>query len=72
LQAQVLRRAFREHGGDPAAFALAYDEATEREAAPFYWNQIRADRLRAAEIAALVEDRPLPLPDGGEIRRPSK
>ena len=55
VQAQALRRAFREHGHDPAAFALAYDEATEREAAPFYWNQISADRIRVAEIAALVE-----------------
>ena len=63
VQAQALRRAFREHGHDPAAFALAYDEATEREAAPFYWNQISADRIRVAEIAALVEDRPPPPPD---------
>ena len=55
VQAQALRRAFREHGHDPAAFALGYDEATEREAAPFYWNQISADRIRVAEIAALVE-----------------
>ncbi len=27
----------------------------EREAAPFYWNQISADRIRVAEIAALVD-----------------
>ena len=46
VQAQALRRTFRAHGTDPAAFALAYDEATERDAAPFYWNQIRADRIR--------------------------
>ncbi len=38
VQAQALRRTFRAHGTDPAAFALAYDEATERDAAPFYWN----------------------------------
>ena len=29
----------------------------------FYWNQISADRIRVAEIAALVEDRPPPPPD---------
>jgi len=63
VQAQALRRAFREHGHDPAAFALAYDEATERQAAPFYWNQISADRIRVAEIAALVDDRPPPPPN---------
>ena len=63
VQAQALRRTFRAHGTDPAAFALAYDEATERDAAPFYWNQIRADRIRTDEIAAMLEDRPPPPPD---------
>lgn len=51
--AQLLRRTVAEHLADPVAFALAFDGATERELAPFYWNQIRADRARASEMEAL-------------------
>jgi 2-polyprenyl-6-methoxyphenol hydroxylase-like FAD-dependent oxidoreductase len=53
VHAQVLRRTVREHLGDPGAFALAWDKGTEETAAPFYWNQIAADRVRIAEMDAL-------------------
>jgi hypothetical protein len=42
----------REHLGDLAGFAQAWDEGTER-LAPFYWNQIDTDRARVAEMTAL-------------------
>lgn len=53
IHAQLLRRTVAAHLDDPLAFALAWDEGTEREVAPFYWNQIHADRARIAEMEAL-------------------
>jgi 2-polyprenyl-6-methoxyphenol hydroxylase-like FAD-dependent oxidoreductase len=58
VHAQLLRHTVRDHLGDPAAFARAWDEGTEQLVAPFYWNQIRADRARLAEMTALREGRP--------------
>jgi 2-polyprenyl-6-methoxyphenol hydroxylase-like FAD-dependent oxidoreductase len=58
VHAQLLRRAVRDHLDDPAAFARAFDDATERMVAPFYWSQVRGDRARVAEMTALREDRP--------------
>ncbi len=58
VHAQLLRGVVREHLDDPAALALAFDEGTERLLAPFYWNQIRADRDRVAEMTALRDGRP--------------
>ncbi len=58
VHAQLLRRAVRDHLDDPAAFALAFDDGTERTVAPFYWSQVRGDRARVAEMTALREDRP--------------
>jgi flavin-dependent dehydrogenase len=53
IHAQVLRNAYRKYADDAMAFALGYDEGTEATVAPFYWNQINADRHRVAEMAAL-------------------
>lgn len=53
LHAQVLRNVVRKHLDDPAALARDWDEGTERVVAPYYWNQIRADRARFAEMEAL-------------------
>ena len=58
VHSQVLRRTARDHLGDPAAFARAFDERTEREVAPFYWSQLTADRERKEEMTALQEHRP--------------
>lgn len=55
--AQLLRRTVQDHLGDPAGFARAWDERTEELVAPYYWNQITADRARLAEMTALREDR---------------
>jgi 2-polyprenyl-6-methoxyphenol hydroxylase-like FAD-dependent oxidoreductase len=57
VHAQLLRRAVRDHLGDPAGFAWAWDEGTEQLVAPYYWNQIAADRARLAEMTALREGR---------------
>ncbi len=63
VHAQLLRRIVQEHLEDPAGFAQAWDEGTERLVAPFYWNQIAADRTRLAEMTALREGRPWSPPD---------
>ena len=63
LHAQVLRQVVARHLDDPATFAQAWHERTDREVAPYYWNQVRADRRRVAEMAALQEGREPPAPD---------
>jgi 2-polyprenyl-6-methoxyphenol hydroxylase-like FAD-dependent oxidoreductase len=63
VHAQVLRKAVRRHINDPAALATTYDAETERRVAPFYWNQIAADRARIAEMNALLDGTPTPDPD---------
>jgi len=62
VHAQVLRRTVRQHINDPAAFAATYDAETERQVTPFYRNQIAADRLRIAEMNAIVDGTPPPAP----------
>jgi 2-polyprenyl-6-methoxyphenol hydroxylase-like FAD-dependent oxidoreductase len=68
VHAQLLRRVVRDHLGDPAGFARAWDEGTEQQVAPFYWNQIRSDRTRLAEMTALREGRTW-TPDGSLMSR---
>lgn len=63
IHAQLLRRTVRSHLGDPAGFARAWDEGTERQAAPFYRDQISADHVRLEEMTALREGRPWSPPD---------
>jgi flavin-dependent dehydrogenase len=53
IHAQCLRNTVRAGVDDPEAFAMAWDRVTERDVAPFYWNQIAADRARVAEMDAL-------------------
>ena len=65
VQAQLLRDAVASHFDDPVEMALVYDEATEAEAAPFFWNQLRADEARLAEMDALRTGRDR-LPEPGE------
>jgi 2-polyprenyl-6-methoxyphenol hydroxylase-like FAD-dependent oxidoreductase len=68
VHAQLLRRTVRDHLDDPAGFAWAWDERTEQLVAPYYWNQITADRARLAEMTALREDRPWSPPDSAMSR----
>jgi 2-polyprenyl-6-methoxyphenol hydroxylase-like FAD-dependent oxidoreductase len=63
LHAQVLRDVVRRQINDPEAFSRDYDVGTEHEVAPFYRNQIAADRARIAEMSALEEGRPVPTPN---------
>ncbi|WP_194471992.1 NAD(P)/FAD-dependent oxidoreductase [Bradyrhizobium sp. CCBAU 51753] len=63
LHAQVLRDVARRHINDPLAFAQEYDAETERQVAPFYRNQIAADRARVAEMNALEQGLPMPAPN---------
>jgi 2-polyprenyl-6-methoxyphenol hydroxylase-like FAD-dependent oxidoreductase len=57
MHAQLLRRTVRDHLDDPAGFARAWDEGTERCVAPYYWEQIASDRARLAEMTALRNGR---------------
>ena len=63
IQAEVLRDTLRKQPADPLAFAHAYDAATEDVVAPYYWNQITADRRRVAEMTALRDGVEPPPPD---------
>jgi flavin-dependent dehydrogenase len=63
VHAQVLRGAVEKHVDDPAAFAMAYDAETVRNVEPFYRNQIKADRVRVAEMTSVLDGTPPPEPN---------
>lgn len=63
IHAQVLRDVLRKEADDPLRFAHAFDVETEQTVAPFYWNQIAADRRRIEEMSALREGREPRPPD---------
>ncbi|MBV9856837.1 MAG: hypothetical protein JOY82_20350 [Streptosporangiaceae bacterium] len=63
IHTQLLRRTVRRHLGDPAGFARAWDEGTERQVTPYYRGQIAADHARLAEMAALHQGRPWTPPE---------
>jgi 2-polyprenyl-6-methoxyphenol hydroxylase-like FAD-dependent oxidoreductase len=64
IHAQGLRHAVRSGGvGDAEGLVRAFDQVTEERVAPFYWNQIRADRARMAEMDALRRGEEPPGPD---------
>ena len=64
VHAQLLRDVARETLDDPAALAERWDAATETYVAPFYWNQIAADRMRLAEMRALRDGLEPPIAAG--------
>jgi 2-polyprenyl-6-methoxyphenol hydroxylase-like FAD-dependent oxidoreductase len=68
VQAQVLRRVVGSCLDDPAGFARAWDEGTEREATPFYRAQVESDRARFAEMDAIRQGLPPPPPDAATLR----
>ena len=70
VHAQLLRRVVRDHVGDPAGLVQAWDESTDQHVAPFYWNQISADRARLAEMTALREGRAW-TPEDSAMSRPA-
>lgn len=53
LHALLLRDNARQHLDDPAALAIAFDDATEQALTPLYREQITEDRARLAEMDAL-------------------
>ena len=63
VHAQLLRATVRASLDDPVELARAFDEVTEREVAPFYRNQLAADRARIAEMDALRAGREPPPPN---------
>ncbi|MGQ0719107.1 MAG: FAD-dependent oxidoreductase [Pseudonocardiales bacterium] len=63
IHAQLLRNVVRAHPDDPAALARVWDEHTEQFVAPYYRNQIAADRARIAEMNALRNGFEPPTPD---------
>jgi 2-polyprenyl-6-methoxyphenol hydroxylase-like FAD-dependent oxidoreductase len=63
VHAQLLRATVRASLDDPVELSRAFDEVTEREVAPFYRNQLAADRARIAEMDALRAGREPPPPD---------
>lgn len=60
VHAQLLRSVVRAHFDDPAELAQIWHQHTEQHVAPYYWNQVAADRARIAEITALRDGRPPP------------
>ncbi len=63
IHAQLLRNVVRAHLDDPAALVRVWDEHTEQFVAPYYGNQIAADRARIAEMNALRNGLAPPPPD---------
>ncbi len=51
---ELLRREIARHGDDPAALALAFDEATETEMRPYHDATTALDRRRVAEMRSAL------------------
>ena len=61
--AVALRDAVRTHGDDPGGLAVEFDRATEERLTPWYRQQVERDRLRAADVrAVLAGDEPAASP----------
>jgi 2-polyprenyl-6-methoxyphenol hydroxylase-like FAD-dependent oxidoreductase len=52
--AALLRAVVAEHGDNPARFASAWHEETERELTPWYRATVAVDRARLAQVEAIV------------------
>ena len=68
VHAQLLRDCVREAPGDPEALAELWDERTEEVVAPFYRNQIAADRVRLAQMQAVRDGLEPPADDSPAAR----
>jgi len=71
LHAVRLRDVVRSHLDEPGRLAEAWDAVTEAELTPWYRSTVEMDRARLAEINALLEGRPVPVPrdPAGAVRR---
>jgi 2-polyprenyl-6-methoxyphenol hydroxylase-like FAD-dependent oxidoreductase len=54
----------RQHLEDPLELALAHDAMTEERLAPWYRSTVEVDRVRMAQISAVIQGRPVPPPRG--------
>ncbi len=54
IHVELLRREIARHADDPAALAMAFDEATETEMRPYHDATTALDRRRVAEMRALL------------------
>jgi 2-polyprenyl-6-methoxyphenol hydroxylase-like FAD-dependent oxidoreductase len=64
IHAQALRQVIAACGvEDVEGVVRSFDQVTEERVAPYYWNQIRADRRRMAEMDALRRGGEPPAPD---------
>ncbi|MGY1593959.1 FAD-dependent oxidoreductase [Geodermatophilus sp. SYSU D00708] len=68
VHAQVLRRAVAAHLDAPGRLAREFAEATERDVAPFYRDQLTADRARLAEMEAIRSGTEPPAPNPAQAR----
>ncbi len=59
IHVELLRREIAKHFGDPAALALAFDEATENEMRPWHDATTTIDRRRVAEMRAELAGAPI-------------
>jgi 2-polyprenyl-6-methoxyphenol hydroxylase-like FAD-dependent oxidoreductase len=62
MHGALLRDTLREHAAGTADFAAAWDEATEREMAPWYEATVAADRARMAQLDAVRAGGPYVVP----------
>ncbi len=62
MHGALLRDTLREHEAGSAAFAEAWDEATEREMAPWYEATVSADRARMDQLRAARDGGPYVVP----------
>jgi 2-polyprenyl-6-methoxyphenol hydroxylase-like FAD-dependent oxidoreductase len=58
MHAAITAEAVAEHPKDPVALALGQDRLTRERLLPWYYATARADRQRAAQIAAVIAGRP--------------
>jgi 2-polyprenyl-6-methoxyphenol hydroxylase-like FAD-dependent oxidoreductase len=68
VHAQLLRRVVAAHLDAPGRLAREFAEATEREVAPFYRDQLTADRARLAEMEAIRSGAEPPPPHPAQAR----
>ena len=67
MHAQLLRDVVRSHLDDPLALVEVFDELTQEQVAPYFWNQLHADEVRFAEMEAIREGRVPEPPSPAEI-----
>lgn len=68
MQSVILRDTANALLDAPGSLALEYHRLTEEQVTPWFDQQLRADRVRAAEVHAVIQGLPAPVPDDGPGR----